>query len=131
MELSKEFQAKLHSALRNARSSSRDLSAFALDVEYYLGQTGLFSRIELKKTGEPQRALLVRCQLRDSYTLMAAVVEQLQRVWVEAPLGYDGKYDIYQLWHDTGVVQMNFVTVRSPDVVITGEIVVDGFRLQT
>ncbi|MGA7731060.1 MAG: hypothetical protein WCD37_07280 [Chloroflexia bacterium] len=124
-----EFQARLRSALRNANSSSKNLSAFSLDIEHYLKQTGIFSRIQLKKTGEPQRALLVRCQLSDPSTSPSTVVEQLQRVWAEAPLGYGGKYDAYELQQDSHAVQMNFVTVGSHGIVVTGEIVVSGFRL--
>ncbi|HEX8231600.1 MAG TPA: hypothetical protein VF826_20155 [Chloroflexia bacterium] len=126
--MSGEFEAKLHSALRNARPSSKNLSAFALDIEHYLEQTGLFSQIQLEKTGEPQRALLVRCQLLDPATLPATVIEQLERLWAVAPLRYGGEYDAYEFRQNLDAVQMNFVTVASYSVVVTGEVVVSGFR---
>jgi hypothetical protein len=100
-----------------------------LDIEHYLEQTGLFSRIQLEKTGEPQRALLVRCQLLDPATLPATVIEHLERVWADAPLGYGGEYDAYEFQQNLDEVQMNFVTVASYSIVVTGEIVAGGFRL--
>lgn len=125
--MSGEFEARLHSALRNARPSSKNLSAFALDIEHYLEQTGLFSLIQLERTGEPQRALLVKCQLLDPATLPVTVIEHLESVWAAAPLRYGGEYDACEFRQNLDAVQMNFVTVASYSVIVTGE-VVSGFR---
>jgi hypothetical protein len=38
-------------------ASSRHLSAFAVDMDYHLEQTGLFTKIIIKKTGLPKCAL--------------------------------------------------------------------------
>jgi hypothetical protein len=40
------FETKLRAALGNSRSSSRNRSAFALDIQHYVEKTGLFSRIQ-------------------------------------------------------------------------------------
>jgi hypothetical protein len=126
--VSSGFPTKLRAALQNSRPSSRNLSAFVLDVQHYLEQTGLFSRIQSKKSGEPQCALLVRCQIRDPATSPSTVAEQLKRARVEAPLGYGGEYDAYEFQENSDSVQMDFVTVASYGVVVTGRIVVTGLR---
>ncbi|HEX8235882.1 MAG TPA: hypothetical protein VF600_07995 [Abditibacteriaceae bacterium] len=46
-------------------ASSRHFSAFAIDVDHHLEQTGLFSRITIKKTGLPKYALNIICSLAD------------------------------------------------------------------
>src|SRR5262245_45047801 len=107
------FETKLRAALGNSRSSSRNLSTFALDIQHYLEKTGLFSRIQLKKTGEPERALRITCQLSDPTTTPGVVIEKLAQVWNEAPLGYGygGEYDAYEFQHSTEGIHMRFVTV--------------------
>src|SRR5690242_20029637 len=106
-----EFETKFNAALRNSRPSSKNLSVFALDIEHYLEQTGLFSGIRLKKTGEPERALFVTCQISDSSIAPGLVTEKLAQLWKEAPLGYGGEYDAYEFQHNAEQLQMRFVTV--------------------
>ncbi len=127
--MSSEFEAKLRAALGNSLPSSSNLSAFALDVEYYLEQTGMFSQIRLKKTGEPERALLVTCTISDPAASQSSMVEILKQIWVQAPLGYGGEYDVYDIQQSPDTVQMDFVTVASYGVSVTGSIIVTGFKL--
>lgn len=121
------FETKLRAALGNSRSSSRNLSAFALDIQHYLETTGLFSRIQLKKTGEPERALRITCQLSDPTITPGVVIEKLTQVWSEAPLGYGGEYDAYEFQHSTEDIHMRFVTVADHAALVTGEVFVTGF----
>ncbi len=121
------FETKLRAALGNSGSSSRNLSAFALDIEHFMEKTGLFSRIQLKKTGEPKRALLMTCQLSDPTTLPDLVIEKLAQVWNETPLGCGGEYDAYEFQHSAEDIPMRFVIVAVHEALVTGEVFVAGF----
>jgi hypothetical protein len=128
--MSDNFDAHVRTALRNSHSSSRNLSAFALDLDHYLEQTGLVSRIVIKKTGQAERSLLVTCQILEATTSQSKVIETLKQIWTEAPLGYGGKYDSYEVQQNGDAVQMDFVTVSSDGVSVTGSIIITGFELR-
>jgi hypothetical protein len=121
------FETKLRAALGNSRSSSRNLSAFALDIEHYLEQIGLFARIQIKKTGEPERSLRITCRVSDPTIPPGMVMEKLTQVWSEPPLGYGGENDAYEFQHSTEDIRMRFVTVADHEALVTGEVLVTGF----
>jgi hypothetical protein len=108
-------------------ASSRHLSAFAIDVDYHLEQTGLFSRIAIKKTGLPKCALSIICSLADDSITQAEVAMALERVWKEVPLAYSDDENSYRITTLTGEVQMQFVT-STFEASVTGRIEVIGFR---
>ena len=70
---------------------------------------------------------MVTCTLADSTTPPGQVAQTLARVWSEAPLGYGGDHDAYELEERADRVQMRFVTAGSYDVAATGLIEVRGF----
>jgi hypothetical protein len=117
--------------LREGQPNSRTLSAFALDVDAYLEQTGLFAKIAHTKSGDPACALVVTCRLHNPSTLPAEVAQRLVRVWDDAPLGYGGAYDAYDVAAHPGRVELRFVTMASNGVVVTGLIEVTGFYTET
>jgi hypothetical protein len=123
------FKQKVRQALNTHRPNSRNLGAFAIDVEVYLSQTDLFSNISSKKTAAPFCALIVRCTLADPNTSSAHVIATLEHVWLNASLGYNQDNDVYEFEHDATSVQMRFLTVASYGVVVTGRIEVTGCRL--
>ena len=108
-------------------ASSRYLSVFAIDVDHHLEQTGLFSRITIKKTGLPKCALNIICVLADGSNTQAEVAAVLEQVWNEAPLGYYGGENSYKTTALTGEVQMQFTT-STEEVSVTGRIEVTGFK---
>lgn len=108
-------------------ASSRHLSNFAIDVDYHLEQTGLFSRIIIKKTGLPKCALNIICSLTDDSTTQAEVATTLERVWNEAPLAYSDGESSYRITTLTGEVQMQFAT-STFEASVTGRIEVIGFK---
>lgn len=122
------LQKNIREALRHNRLNSRNLSCFAIDVEAYLTQTDLFSKIRMKKTGAPTCALVVRCTLVDPATSPATIVAGLERVWIEAPLGYGDGCDAYEFETQADSVHMHFLTVASYGMVVTGRIEVTGFN---
>lgn len=107
-------------------ASSRHLSAFAIDMEYHLEQTGLFSRIDIKKTGLPKCALVIVCSLADFSITKAKIAEALERVWNEAPLGYYGEKNFYQVTIEEQV-KMDFSTATD-EANVTGRIEVIGLE---
>lgn len=125
MGVSNNLRQKIHRVLNQYKLSSRDLSAFADDVCYYLDQLGLFVRIRTKKTSDPECALLVNCVMANPATSPAEVGEALLHIWAAAPLGYDE--DAYELEEASDRVQLHFMTLSSDGVVVTGRIEVTGF----
>lgn len=117
--------------MKSPPASSRHLSAFGTDVYYHLEQTGLFSRITVKKTGLPECALVVVCSLANGSVTQAEVSATLERVWNEAPLGYNDGENVYKITVSTTVstkkVQMEFATSTS-GASVTGRIDVIGFN---
>jgi len=113
--------------MKTSPASSRHLSIFFIDMHYHLEQTGLFSKIGLKKTGRPQCSLIVFCSLSDASITQTEVATVLERVWNEAPLGYGGRKDSIKLTMLTGEVQMWFTT-STEEIVVTGCIEVYGFK---
>ena len=107
-------------------ASSRHLSAFAIDLDYHLEQTDLFSRIKIKKTGSPQRALIVSCSLRDETKTQKEVAQILEKVWHEAPIPYAMGENSHKITFTNGEVQ--FVFVIEDEVRITGLVEVIGFE---
>ena len=122
------LQASIRAALREGEPNSRNLSAFAMDVVYYLEQTGLFAKIIDKKTGDPACALVVTCRLHDPSTSPAEVAQRLVRVWDDAPLGYGGAYDAHEVAEHPDRVEMRFVSMAGYGAVVTGLIEVTGFQ---
>ncbi|MBV9865741.1 MAG: hypothetical protein JO316_10345 [Abitibacteriaceae bacterium] len=103
------------------------MSAFAIDVHYHLEQTGLFSKITIKKTGLPKCAFNIICSLADGSITQAEVTAVLEQVWNEAPLGYYKGENSYKLTASTEEVQMQFAT-STAEASITGRIEVVGFQ---
>ena len=122
------LQAIIRAALREGQPNSRNLSAFVMDVDAYLEQTGLFAKITYKKSGDPACALVVTCRLRDPSRPPAEVAQRLVRVWDDAPLGYGGAYDAHEVAEHADRVEMRFVTMASYGAVVTGLIEVTGFQ---
>ena len=122
------FQASIRAALREGQPNSRNLSAFAIDVGAYLDQSGLFAKITHKKSGDPACALVVTCRLHDPSRPPAGVAQRLGRVWDDAPLGYGGAYDAYEVAEYPDRVEMWFVTMASSGAIVTGLIEVTGFQ---
>ena len=108
-------------------ASSRYLSDFSVDLHHHLEQTGLFSQVAIKKTGLRQCALNVICTVTDGSKTQQEVAEVLERVWVEAPIGYAGGANSCRVTMATGEVQMHFV-VTDDQVSVTGRIEVLGFK---
>lgn len=69
-------------------ASSRTLSAFAIDVDHALDQTGLIFKTKIKKTGLSECALVVVCTVKESTTSQAEIAQALERVWKEVRFGY-------------------------------------------
>lgn len=113
--------------MKSPPASSRHLSAFGTDIYYHLEQTGLFSRITVKKTGLPECALVVVCSLANGSVTQAEVSAALERVWNEAPLGYNDGENMYKITVSTEKVQMEFATSTS-GASVTGRIDVIGFN---
>ncbi len=107
-------------------ANSRYLSAFAIDLQHHLEQTGLFSRIQVRKTGLPQRALIVICSLSDGTQTQEEVARILEKVWHEAPIPYEGSTNSHKITTLTGEVQ--FVFAIADEVSVTGLIEVLGFK---
>ena len=57
------------------------------------------------------------------------MAQRLVRVWDDAPLGYGGVYDAYEVAEYPDRVEMRFVTMASYGVVVIGRIEVTGFQL--
>lgn len=112
--------------MESAPINSRNLSAFALDIHYYLEQTGLFSKIKTKKTGQANCALIVIGRIANASTTQEEVAQTLERIWHEAPLGYGHQHDSYKITLLTGEVQMQFAT-RTDLATVTGRIEISGF----
>lgn len=123
------FRQNLQEALRNNQSNSRNLSAFAVDTDHYLMQTGLFTKVKTKKTGDPESALLITCTLAQRALAHGEVAHTLVQVWKDAPLGYGSEQDSYEITHHPDGVRMDFVTVAPYKVVVTGRIEVIGFSV--
>ncbi|HEX8682508.1 MAG TPA: hypothetical protein VF707_09365 [Ardenticatenaceae bacterium] len=119
------FQNQLHLALRHNRASSSYLSAFAQAPLYYLDRTALFSRIKTKKSGNPESALVLLCQLATPATSSSEVIKVLEQVWKDE-LTAGNVADAFEIEEQAGRIEMRFVAVWNQDV-ITGRIVVVGF----
>jgi hypothetical protein len=122
------LQSIIRAALQEGRPNSRNLSAFAMDVVAYLEQTGLFTKIIRKKSGNPACALVVTCRLHDPFSSPAEVAQRLVHVWNDAPLGYGGIYDAHQVAEHLDRVELRFVTMADSGAVVTGLIEVTGFQ---
>ena len=121
-----ELQRKIQDALRRNRINSRNLSAFAMDVTEYLRQTELFTEIHVTKTGKPDQALDIHCELARNTVAPSEVAQTLKRVWEEAPLGYGN--DSYEVTEKDANVQMRFLAVSDDGLIATGCINVSGFK---
>ena len=125
--MSEVLRKTIRHALSRNRLSSRTVSAFAIELDHHLAQTGLFATVRTKKTGKPECALLGTCTLTDPAITQSEVAETLARVWVEAPIGYGGNDDAFEITQRVDCIRLEFVTVMSYGVVITGLIDVTGF----
>ena len=81
----------------------------------------------MKRTGQPECALLVTCTLTDPATTQSKVAETLARVWAEAPIGYGSDDDAFEITQRVDYVRLEFVTITSYGVVVTSLIDVMGF----
>ncbi len=107
-------------------ASSRHLSAFALDVHHCLEETGLFSKIHIKKSGLPESGLTVICTMADSSTKQKEVAAMLERVWNETPR-YGSEQDTCKITSLTGEVQMHCSTATE-ELRVTVHLEVLGFK---
>ncbi len=120
------LQVKRRTALQQHRLNSRNLAAWAIDADAYLMQTELFSKVRIKKTSEPECALLITCMLAIPSTPSSEIAAALAHVWEQAPLHYGSEYDAYEIVEHMDHVRMDFVTVASYGAVVTGRIEVHG-----
>lgn len=111
--------------LRRHRASRGDnLFGFMEDVDHYLGQTDRFTRIDVRKTGNPHCAIKAIYQFsKDANT--EDIGRLLETVWVN-DLRY-GRYVTGDEWHEVNVetnrVTLAFVAVSG--LCVTGEIVAE------
>jgi|GEM_PF-2866473 len=99
-------------------ASSSHLSAFALDLHYALEQTGRFSSIVIKKTGQSQCLLEVKCSLTDASSQPSEIGELLESVWREVE--YAGGENTCQIAYSQEAVELWFSTAEG--VRVTGRI---------
>ncbi len=121
-----QFEHNIEIATKHSQLSSRDLSAFAIDIDPFLQETGLFARIVTKKTGNAECALMTRCIIANASKLPKEVALLLEQVW-NLSLRYEGPLDAYQLVIGSNTVELRFVT-GSENRAVTGTISVTGFR---
>jgi hypothetical protein len=60
---SSQFEAVRHAVMASGQPyRGANLDGMATDIDYYLGNTALFDRIRVMKTGDRRRLLVVRCR---------------------------------------------------------------------
>lgn len=110
--------------MKTIPASSRQLSAFALDIEFELMQTSLFSKVSIKKSGMPECALVVTCALKNGTTTTTEVSTLLEHLWEES-LMYQGSENTSRIVASSERVTLEFAT---DDPRVTGCIEVSGFH---
>lgn len=103
-------------------ASSNSLSDFAIDVDYHLEDTELLRVVKVKKTGEPRCALIFECIALQGGPDGEAIANAIERVWREAPLGYDGAEDFIQTEVGPDRVTATFLAQADEIGTITGRI---------
>jgi hypothetical protein len=104
--------------------SSQQLSAFAMDIEYYLGQTGFLRHRKTTKTGQSDCAMILTFDAEEQARTAQEVLHEIRRVWDSAPLGYGEDRLSEEILLDSAILKF---WTKSPQsgLQATGQIVVN------
>lgn len=111
--------------MSNSGMSSKQLSAFAMDVVYYMEDTGHFLHKRTKKTGKQSCALQISFELLDTALDSKAILRLIHNVWMTAQLGYGD--DLIKESINSSSVTFRYKTGSADSGLrATGEIIVVG-----
>jgi len=104
--------------------TSRQLSAFAIDIQYYLEQTGFLRHLRTVKTGDQECAIRLIFDVLDKTIQAREILREIHRVWSESSLGY-GKDELSDE-AAASFVKLKFKTASlNNELAATGEILVN------
>jgi hypothetical protein len=121
---SSQFEAVRHAVMASGQPyRGADLDGMATDIHYYMGNSALFDRIMVKKTGDRRCLLVVRCRPAGRGISPQQVAGELERIWAE-DLRFDHQAaHALQVTDDT--VTLQFVTQGHPGgPYVTGSLIV-------
>jgi hypothetical protein len=107
-------------AVRSGRvAGSRSLDGLAMDFAAAPEATGIVGKVRSQKTGDSERALIVRCSTLGAIGV-SEVADELETHWRK--LAFDGVPTAHELVFGPGMLTMEFVTTAGDGGVYTGAV---------
>ena len=122
-----EFNKVKSKVTAKTRPSSSDLEGIIVDLHHFLQESGVLKVVKVKKTGELDRLIDVRCKLISKSASISDVAAEVERVWTE-DIAYRN-FEAHALHHSSDGFIFDFITgTQYPDqyIYITGSIIVNA-----
>jgi hypothetical protein len=118
--IKKTIQEKLK---KYSVSSGDSLLGFQIDIDHFLGSSDFFENVSVKKTADPECALLATCSVASGNINATEIGVELKEIWMNY-LRYN-HWEEHEIVMESNLVKLCFATLDEDEpssLFVTGEI---------